>query len=136
MLAQKNIADLRKQMNDYSDRLGKDCPKDVTAMMDSIKKKLTTVEEALHQTKAKSGQDVLNYPIKLDDKLSSVYRVAAAGVNAPSQQVLEAYEVVASAIDEQLANLKSLENNELPALNALIHQKTLPIIKAKAPAKQ
>ena len=136
MLAQKKIADLRKQMNDYSDRLGKDCPKDVTAMMDSIKKKLTTVEEALHQTKAKSGQDVLNYPIKLDDKLSSVYRVAAAGVNAPSQQVLEAYEVVASAIDEQLANLKSLENNELPALNALIHQKTLPIIKARAPAKQ
>ena len=38
-------------------------------MADSINKQLTAIEEKLHQTKAKSGQDVLNYPIRLNDKL-------------------------------------------------------------------
>ena len=131
MKAQKNIGDLRKQMADYSDRLGKDCPKEVTQMMDSIKKKLTPIEESLHQTKAKSGQDVLNYPIKLDDKLSSVYGVVSSGNGAPSQQAKEAYTVVASQIDEQLAKLKTITDNDLPALNALIREKGLPIIALK-----
>jgi photosystem II stability/assembly factor-like uncharacterized protein len=131
MKAMQNIADLKKQMTDYTARLGKDCPKEVKEMTESISKKLTAIENELHQTKAKSGQDVLNYPIKLDDKLSSVYRAASVGNGAPTKQTLEAYEVVAGQIDEQLGKLKSVTENELPALNNLIREKALPVIAPK-----
>nr|MCU0404423.1 hypothetical protein [Chitinophagaceae bacterium] len=131
MKALKNIEDLKKQMTDYTGRLGKDCPKEIKQMTDSISKKLTAIENELHQTKAKSGQDVLNYPIKLDDKLSSVYRVASVGNGAPTKQTLEAYDVVASQIDEQVAKLKSIINTDLPALNSQIREKSLPVISAK-----
>jgi hypothetical protein len=131
MKALKNIEDLKKQMTDYTGRLGKDCPKEIKEMTESISKKLTTIENELHQTKAKSGQDVLNYPIKLDDKLSSVYRVASVGNGAPTKQTLEAYDVVASQIDEQVAKLKSIINTDLPALNSQIREKSLPVISAK-----
>ncbi len=131
MLAQKEMTDIRKQMTDFTGRIGKDCPKEIKDMTDSIGKKLTPIEEALHQTKAKSGQDVLNYPIKLDDKLSSVYRTASVGNGAPAKQVLEAYEVVAGQIDAELAKLKAITDSDLPKLNAMIRDKGLPVITPK-----
>lgn len=129
--AQKDMADLKKQMTDLTTRWGKDCPKEIKDLTESIAKQLTAIEEELHQTKAKSGQDVLNFPIKLDDKLSSVYNVAATGHGAPTQQVLEAYEVVAAQIDTQLSKLNQLKTNEIKKLNALIREKELPVISTK-----
>lgn len=131
MKALQNISDLKKQMTDYTGRLGKDCPKEIKEMTESISKQLNIVENELHQTKAKSGQDVLNFPIKLDDKLSSVYRVASVGNGAPTRQTLEAYEVVAGQIDEQLSTLSSIIKTDLPKLNNLIREKSLPVISAK-----
>jgi hypothetical protein len=131
MKAQKDMTDLRKQMTDFTGRLGKECPKEIKDLTDSIGKKMTKIEEALHQTKAKSGQDVLNYPIKLDDKLSSVYRTGSVGNGAPTKQVLEAYEVVAAQIDVELAKLKEIKDTDVPKLNAMIREKNLPLIGLK-----
>jgi hypothetical protein len=131
MKALKNINDIRKQMNEYSGRLADSLPKEVKAEMDSINKKMTAVEESLHQTKAKSGQDVLNYPIKLDDKLSSVYSIAGQGYGAPAKQVMEAYTDVAGQIDEQLKKLNDVISQDLPKLNAMIREKNLPVISVK-----
>ena len=85
----------------------------------------------MHQTKAKSGQDVLNFPIKLDDKLASVYNAAAAGYAAPSKQVKAAYAELATKIDEQLAKLKKIMSEDLSKLNQLIHEKSIPLIGVK-----
>jgi hypothetical protein len=131
MKAQKDMTEIRKQMTDLTSRWGKDCPKEVKDLTEAIGKKLTPIEEALHQTKAKSGQDVLNYPIKLDDKLSSVYRTASVGNGAPAKQVLEAYEVVAAQIDAELAKLKAVMSEELPKLNTMIREKSLPVVGVK-----
>ncbi|CAN5734532.1 hypothetical protein BH10BAC3_BH10BAC3_40000 [soil metagenome] len=131
MKALKNINDLRKQMTDYQARIGKDFPKEIKTQMDSISKKLTVIEEALHQTKAKSGQDVLNFPIRLDDKLGGVYGIAASGYGEPSKQVKEAYTSIAEQIDMQLNNLKAIIDKDLSALNNVIREKSLPLIAPK-----
>jgi hypothetical protein len=56
----RTIRDVREQLTNLSKRT-KDDP-DVTDAAKAIDKKLTAVEEALYQTKAKSPQDVLNFP--------------------------------------------------------------------------
>lgn len=131
MKALQQIADLKKQLNDYTGRLGKECPKELKDMSNALLKKLDAIENELHQTKAKSGQDVLNYPIKLDDKLSSVYRVASTGHGAPTQQTVEAYHTVAALIDLQLKELSSTIKESTAAINALIRERNLPIISPK-----
>jgi photosystem II stability/assembly factor-like uncharacterized protein len=131
MKALRNIKDLRQQMSDFSSRNGKDVPKEIKQQIDTINKQMTAVEEALHQTKAKSGQDVLNYPIRLDDKLSSVYDAAAAGQSAPSKQAKEAYAELAKQIDAQLDKLKKIMSEDVGKLNQLIHEKMLPVIGVK-----
>ncbi len=131
MKALRNIKEVRQQMNDFSARNGRDVPKEIKQQMDTINRQLTAVEEALHQTRAKSSQDVLNYPIRLDDKLAGLYRAAAAGQAAPSKQAKEAYADLAGQIDTQLGKLKAILSVELGKLNSLIHEKTLPVIGVK-----
>jgi photosystem II stability/assembly factor-like uncharacterized protein len=124
----KNIRTVRAQINDFTSRIGKDIPKDVKQMADSINKQLTSVEETLYQTRAKSGQDVLNYPIRINDKLSGIFDVANSGNFAPSRQVVEAYNDIASQADLALAKLKKVFDQDLPAFNEMIRQKNLSLI--------
>ncbi len=56
---------------------GKDTVGEIKILSDSINKKMTKIEEALYQTKSKSEQDVLNYPIRLNDKISGLYDYSA-----------------------------------------------------------
>ncbi len=133
--ALKNIKEIRSQMTEFKEKWVADSVKEVTAMMDSISKKMKEVEEALHQTKAKSGQDVLNYPIRLDDKLSNVYRNAKAGNGGLSKQVKDAYTVIAGQIDEQLNKLKKIMDSDVVKLNQLIREKALPVIGLKKEEK-
>ncbi|MBM3415680.1 MAG: glycosyl hydrolase [Bacteroidetes bacterium] len=136
MRALRNIKEVRQQMNDFKDRNGNDLPKEIKQQVDTINNQMTVVEEALHQTKAKSGQDVLNFPIKLDDKLASIYNAAAAGNSAPSKQAKEAYAELAVQIDEQLGRLRKIWNEDVGRLNQLIHVKTLPVIGVKKEEKK
>ena len=124
----KDIRALRTQINGFVSLQGKEVPKEVKAAADSINKKLTGIEETLYQTKARSGQDVLNYPIKLNDKLAGVFDAAASGNWAPSQQARDVYAKLVTQIDAELAKLKAVQQTDIPALNELIRQKALPVI--------
>jgi photosystem II stability/assembly factor-like uncharacterized protein len=126
--ALKDIRTLRGRIEGFMTLQGKDVPKEVKELSDSIQRRLTRIEETLYQTKAKSGQDVLNYPIRLNDKLSGLFDVANSGNFAPSRQVQEVYRELSTAIDAQLAALKRVQETDIKALNEAIRQKALPVI--------
>lgn len=129
----KDIRSLRGQVSEFVSRQGKDVPKDIKSAADSLSKSLTAVEETLYQTKARSGQDVLNYPIRLNDKLSGVFDVANSGNNAPSKQAKDVYADLASQIDVQLNKVRIIKEKDVPAFNALIREKALPVIRPLNP---
>jgi photosystem II stability/assembly factor-like uncharacterized protein len=127
----KNIREIRKQINDFMALQGKDTLGEIKIMADSINKKMTKIEEALYQTKAKSEEDVLNYPIRLNDQISALYGYAASGNYAPTQQVKEAYTFLSTKADVELNKLKTIMNVDVPKFNALIREKQLPVIGVK-----
>ena len=129
--AQKNIHDVRQQINAFVDKQGKDLPKEIKQQADTINKQMTVIEEALHQTKAKSGQDVLNYPIRLDDKISGLYDFAVSGNTAPAKQVKDTYAELSAQADTQLNALKKILDEDLSKLNQMIREKSLPLIGIK-----
>ncbi|MGZ5245602.1 MAG: WD40/YVTN/BNR-like repeat-containing protein, partial [Flavitalea sp.] len=125
----KDIRNYRTQISDFVSRQGKDVPKDVKSFADSIQKKMTTVEETLYQTKAKSFQDVLNYPIRLNDKLAGVFRTANSGNFAPSKQSREVYAELKQQADAALAKLKEIKEKDIAAFNKMVREKELPVVK-------
>lgn len=124
----KTIRSLRSQINDFVGKQGKDCPKEIKDLADATTQKLTAIEEALYQTKARSGQDVLNYPIRLNDKIAGVFDAANSGNMAPSKQAKDVFTVLAAQSDEQLNKLKAIEKDDISKLNQLIREKALPVI--------
>lgn len=127
----KNIREVRKQIADFMALQGKDTAGEIKVLADSINKRMTRVEEALYQTKAKSEQDVLNFPIRLNDKIAGLYNYAASGNYAPTSQVKEAYIYLSAQADIQLNILKTIFNTDVLRLNQLIREKQLPVIGIK-----
>ncbi|MEI6264702.1 MAG: glycosyl hydrolase [Sphingobacteriia bacterium] len=127
----KNIRTVRTQINDLNGRIDAKSNKEVKQMGDSITKQLTKIEEALYQTKSKSGQDVLNYPIRLNNKISALYNIAASGYAPPSKQAKETFADLSGQADVQLAKLKAILNNDLKQYNKMINEKQVPVIGIK-----
>jgi hypothetical protein len=98
--------------------------KQCTGILDHLK----TIEEALHQTKAKSSQDVLNFPIRLDDKIAGVFEAAAAGYTAPTKQVQETFLDLKVQVDVQLKLYDTLKKDGIKALNEAVHKLGIPVI--------
>jgi hypothetical protein len=62
-----DIRSMKAQVKSYTDKITDKDIKDYAAKMDSIS---SDVEKNLYQTKNKSGQDPLNFPIRLTNKLA------------------------------------------------------------------
>ncbi len=125
----KDIRALRSQITEFTARAAKDsAAKPIKAMGDSLVQKLTAIEETLYQTKAKSVQDVLNYPIRLNDKLAGVFDVANSGNFKPSKQVRDVYADLGGQADAALDKLDAIKKTDLPELNALIRRLAVPVI--------
>jgi hypothetical protein len=111
------IREVRKQLTDVKKRVADN--KAVVAAANDLDKKMTAVEEALYQTKNKSSQDPLNYPIRLNDKLAGVGDSAASGPYAPTAQQIAVRDELVAQINVELAKLKAIWDTDLPAFNKL-----------------
>ncbi len=126
----ERIREVREQLKGIRTRIGKDEKnKAIADAAKELDKKMTLIEEALYQTKNKSPQDPLNYPIRLNDKLASVADSAGTGNFAPTAQQRAVYAQLVQQIDAQLAQLRALWETALPALNAMVKQSEVPAIK-------
>lgn len=90
--------------------------------------KLTAVEEELYQTRNRSSQDPLNYPIKLNNKLAALASVAGAAEARPTAQSYQVYEDLATRANAQLRALDGLLKKDLEAFNRLVREKNLPAV--------
>lgn len=125
-----SIRKIRSQIETFTSR-SNDLPQSIKDKAQSVILQITSIEETLHQTKAKSGQDVLNFPIRLNDKLSGVYDVASSGYNKPSKQAKEVYQVLAQQIDVELNKLTAIKSKDIKELNDMITANAIPIITTK-----
>jgi photosystem II stability/assembly factor-like uncharacterized protein len=101
---------------------------DILAAATSVTQQLTEIEETLYQTKNRSSQDPLNYPIRLNDKLSGVASVVATGDFRPTKQAIVVRDELVSLIDQQLEKLKTLIESDVQELNKAILEKQIPAI--------
>jgi photosystem II stability/assembly factor-like uncharacterized protein len=126
----ERIREVRTQLKDLRTRIGKEeSGKPIVDAAKALDKKMTAIEEALYQTKNRSSQDPLNFPIRLNDKLASVAESAATGDFPPTAQQRAVYAELVTQIDAELAKLKAVWATDLPALNQLVKTSEVPPIK-------
>lgn len=122
-----DMRSLRAQMEGYVSKIDDQDVKDYASEIDSL---MTEVEEALYQTQNKSGQDPLNFPIRLTNKLAHLNSLTQMGSNdfPPTAAAIAVRDELNSLIDAQLDRWQSVKTYMLPKLNDLVRKKSLDVI--------
>ena len=120
----KDIRDVKKQIKGLTDKIADEEEyKDLVEQGKLINKELTEIEETLYQTKNRSGQDPLNFPIRLNNKLAHLSGVAGRGDYPPTDQTIAVRDELVTQIDEQLDKLQSIMETKVPEFNRMVRDK-------------
>jgi inorganic triphosphatase YgiF len=130
------IRDIRAQITALNKRLeGQPQAQAVAEAGKQLEKKMTEVEEVLIQTKAKSNQDVLNYPIRLNNYLVALGGVVKSADGMPTQASYDIFTMLSKQLDEQLAKWKEILNTDVPAYDQAVQKQSVPAIILAKPAQ-
>jgi len=135
--ANEAIKDIRRVKGEVADREGKLTGAQQTqfkAIATSFVGGIGEVEDSVYQTKNRSGQDPLNYPIRLNNRIGALLGVVQSSDGRPTQQSYDVYKVLSSELTRDMTKLQKLMNTELPKLNAILKAAGLKEIEpAKGP---
>jgi photosystem II stability/assembly factor-like uncharacterized protein len=119
----KDIRDVKKQISGLTNKISDDEFKDLVEEGKRIIKELSEIEETLYQTKNQSGQDPLNFPIRLNNKLAHLSSVAGRGDYPPTSQTIGVREELTQQIDEQMNSLQKILETDVPEFNRMVRDK-------------
>ena len=99
-------------------------------MSSDLMGKLTKIEEALYQTKNESGQDPLNFPIRLNNRLASLRRSVENGDAKPTDGAYTVFGELSAELDGHLEALDGELIQKLNPLNSRLTSKQLEPVSA------
>lgn len=102
---------------------------DLKADADKLSAALSEVEGELYQVRNQSGQDPLNYPIKLNNRIAALLGVVQGGEYGPTDQAVAVYKELSGLIKVQMDALERILGADLRAFNAKLKVKGIdPIV--------
>jgi hypothetical protein len=99
------------------------------AAADAFTEKLSAVEEEIYQVKNQSGQDPLNYPIRLNNRMAALLPIVLGGDFGPTQSQLDVFAGLSREADAVKGKWESLWAKELVEFNAELKKKSIePVV--------
>jgi len=122
----KNIRSINKQLSAFQKQYkDNEDVKDLVEKAKTLEEGLSDIEKALYQTKNRSNQDPLNFPIKLTDKLGGLNSLTRRGDFPPTDQAIEVKNELTQKINVQLDTFNNLLSSEIKAFNEAFNSKGL-----------
>lgn len=115
--ANNAVIRIREIKTQVAERSGKSQDAALNTAADRLTANLTSVEEEIYQTKNQSGQDPLNFPIKINNRIASLNRVVNAGDGKPIAVAYEIFTDVSAELKVQTDRLQQVLANDLAAFN-------------------
>ena len=114
----KKIRKITSQLDAFSAQYKDDeTTKDLVEKAKMMKEKFGEVEKALYQTKNRSNQDPLNFPIRLTNKLGHLNSLVAIDDFPPTDQDIAVKNELTGQINTQLNAFNTLIEKEIGAFN-------------------
>ncbi len=115
----KKIRNVTEQLNAFTEQYKDDeRTKDLVEKAKTMKDKLGEVEKALYQTQNRSGQDPLNFPIKLTNKLGHLNSLVSIDDFPPTEQDIAVKNELTAKINKELNIFDDVVSSELLEFNA------------------
>lgn len=98
-----------------------------------ISKELSSVEDAIYQTKLRAGEDALNFPIRLNNKLGALLSVVDESDTAPTTQSYEVFKELSAQLQVQLDKLHEIGAKDVANFNRMVREQNIPAITLATP---
>jgi photosystem II stability/assembly factor-like uncharacterized protein len=122
----KKIRKINEQLSAFQTQYkADDRVKELVEKAKNLSEQFSEVEKALYQTKNRSGQDPLNFPIKLTNKLAHLNALVGMDDFPPTAQDIAVKNELTAAINKELSTFDNLVSSEIAAFNAQFNQLNL-----------
>lgn len=130
--AHRTINDIRKIRRSVNTYMGgvkeKALKEDFEKLTKPMLTKLDDLEQALVQNKAKAVQDLLAFPIRLNDKIAGIAGVVASADTKPTKSSYVVFDDLSAKMAVVTSQVKKIIDEDVPAFNQKVKQNQLPAI--------
>ena len=114
----KKIRKITSQLDAFTKQYkGNSTTKDLVEKANEMKKGFEEIEKALYQTKNRSGQDPLNFPIRLTNKLAHLNSLVSLDDFPPTEQDIAVKNELTTNIKAQLKAFDTMVDKEIKEFN-------------------
>ncbi|MEO8193562.1 MAG: glycosyl hydrolase [Gemmatimonadales bacterium] len=124
--AVKLVRNMRSQLADRTSRMPADRRAAFESAAKALENSLSGPEREIYQVQNRSGQDPLNYPIRLNNKIAALAGVASSTDARPTSQTREVFRILSAQLEVQLGRIRTALNQSLPGLNRDLAAAGLP----------
>ncbi len=116
--ANNAVIRIRSLKQQISERTAKSADAQLKSAGDRLARNLSAVEEDIYQVRNQSGQDPLNFPIKINNRLASLLRVVNNGDGKPIGNAEPLLKEMSADLKVQTDRLQQVLATDVPAFNA------------------
>jgi len=120
--ANQAVIRIRRLRSGIADRLAKAGAPDVAREGRAVAAKLGAIEETLYQVRNRSGQDPLNFPIRLNNRLAALGRSVQTGDARPTAGAYVVFKELSAELDRELRRLDQVIATDVAAFNRTIER--------------
>lgn len=115
--ANRAVIAIRRVKAQLDDRLKKSSDAALAAAGATLKANSSAVEENIYQVRNQSGQDPLNFPIKVNNRLANLLSMAERGDGRPTNNMPEIFGILSRELAGYTARLDQIWKTDLAAVN-------------------
>ena len=129
--ANEAVIRIRGLKDQIDDRMDASENLELRSLGTALKNRLGAVEQEVYQVRNRSGQDPLNFPIKLNNKLAALIGQIESAEARPTDQTYEVFETLSARLDLELEQLTLIIQQDLVRLNELLRSMDMEPIEAE-----
>ncbi|HEY9427960.1 MAG TPA: glycosyl hydrolase [Gemmatimonadaceae bacterium] len=115
--ANEAVIAIRHVKKQLGDRAKKTNDSQLDASMTTLEKKASAIEEKIYQVRNRSGQDPLNFPIKVNNRLATLLSMAERGDGRPTSNMPEIFQILSNELKGYTDELSQLWKTDLVSVN-------------------
>ena len=129
--AVRTVRHVRSQAVSRSMQVGADSA-NYAQLVKSLDAKISGMEAQIYQVKNQSGQDPLNYPIKVNNQIAALAGVVGSTEARPTRQSVVVFDTLSKELEVYLVQLRTAYKDMLPAIDEILKKHGHPAIEVKA----
>ena len=129
--ANQAVIDIRNVKAQVADRIKRAEDAALKGAGDRLVTNAADVEDDVYQVQNQSGQDPLNFPIKINNRLASLLRAVSAGDGRPTSNIPEIFSIQSGQLKVQTDRLAQVWKTDLAAFNKEAARLKLPPVDPK-----